>query len=404
VVKKTPASDTILAFVADDASEAIIKEIPVRDYGLSLISFRGNAKAAYEYLKANHSPRILIVDITGSDLPISDVAALAEVCEPGVDVIVIGDNNDIGIFRGLLTLGVKDYIVKPVSTNFLVRSVENIVYGTQKGEKHQGFSRLGSVITFIGARGGVGTSTLAANCAWVLSEQFHKLVYLLDMHLQCGVISYFFDLPPTPGLKELLSHPERVDKNMIDKSFERYSERLVIASTQENLSEASDVNAESLNKMMSIVSNQAHYTIIDLPRNFDSPTTAAILADSNVVIVVVDFTIFSVRDAARIISYVKETNSKDHKILVIANRVGEYNKGEIEKKVFEEAIQRQVDLVVSFDQSNILDAINSGTPIAKGNHPISKEITQMAGFFVGAKSTQEEGFFSKFMHSINPKG
>lgn len=404
MVKKSPTSDTILAFVADEASEGILKEIPVKDYGLSLIWFRGDAKAAYEYLKENHSPRILVVDISGSDLPISDVAALAEVCEPGVEVVVIGDNNDIGIFRGLLNLGVKDYIVKPLGSSFLIRSLESIIYGGQKTTKHQGFSRLGSVITFVGARGGVGTSTLVANCAWALSETLHKLVYVMDMNIQSGVLSYFFDLPPTQGMQDLLAHPERVDKNMIEKSFEKYNERLILASTQESLSETTVINPESLSKIISIISNQAHYVVIDMPRNFESPAAPLILAESNIIVVVVDFTILSVKDASRIISLIKENNTKEHKIYIIANRVGEYKKGEIDKKVFEEAIQRQVDLTVSFDHNNALEAINAGIPLAKSNHLIAREITQIAHLFGGTKVSQEEGLFSKLVHSITPRG
>jgi pilus assembly protein CpaE len=181
VAKKNLTSDILLAFVSDETSEEVIKQLPLADFGLNLLIFRGSVKNAYEYLKTNHSPRILLVDITGCSLPISEVAALAEVCEPGVEVVSIGETNDISIFRGLLNLGVRDYIVKPLSPSLLVRSFENILYSEKKTEKTTGFSRLGSVISFIGMRGGVGTSTLAANSAWLLSEHYHKLIYLSSL-------------------------------------------------------------------------------------------------------------------------------------------------------------------------------------------------------------------------------
>src|SRR5690554_4478386 len=73
---------------------------------------RGNVDAAIEFLlKIDRTPQRLLVDISGSKSPLDDLDRLADACEPSVQVYVLGDRNDVGLYRNLLQRGVRDYLV-----------------------------------------------------------------------------------------------------------------------------------------------------------------------------------------------------------------------------------------------------------------------------------------------------
>src|SRR6516164_5778984 len=153
----------LLAFVADAATEKALRECLTQLSLASGMIMRGGIAKAIETLGAERSPNILIVDIGGIDLPISQVHALADVCEPGVTVIAIGNRNEIGLYRDLLHAGVTDYIVKPLTPQLIARALN---HGTGPREAGAIQKKLGTMVALIGARGGVGTTTIAVNLAW----------------------------------------------------------------------------------------------------------------------------------------------------------------------------------------------------------------------------------------------
>src|SRR5450631_1021543 len=170
----------LLAFVADDETETALRggllntveEIDVR---------RGTILHAVKYLAKEATPRVLVVDIAGVANPLEELNNLARVCTPDVKVLVIGENADVGFYRELVrNMGVVEYLYKPVTRDHVTRIFLPQIAGvTLDVGAHQG----GSVIAVCGARGGVGTTTMAVNLALQLCASTRGHVALLDLHL-----------------------------------------------------------------------------------------------------------------------------------------------------------------------------------------------------------------------------
>src|SRR5262249_7506519 len=117
---------SLVAFVADGQSEAALNTC------LSQLSFphttikRGGIGRAIQYLGVERSPERIIVDISGASMPASQMHDVAELCEPGVTVIAIGDRNDVGLYRDLVKAGVTEYIVKPVTPQLLAKALSPV--------------------------------------------------------------------------------------------------------------------------------------------------------------------------------------------------------------------------------------------------------------------------------------
>src|SRR6516225_10544072 len=169
----------VIAFV-DAQTEQLLQDGSVLSGRNQII--RGGIAKAIEYLSEQRSPHLLLVDISGVDLPLSQIHILADVCEPGTSVIAIGDRNDVGLYRDLQEAGVNNYIIKPLTRELLTKA---LAPKTNSGELGRAAAlKQGKMVSFIGARGGVGTTTIAANLAWHLANRQSRRVALVDLDLQ----------------------------------------------------------------------------------------------------------------------------------------------------------------------------------------------------------------------------
>ncbi|HEX7008230.1 MAG TPA: response regulator, partial [Alphaproteobacteria bacterium] len=150
------------AFVTDRETAEIVANV-LRAQSLAAVVRAGNVATAAKQLGAMPAPRLLIVDLSTSDMPMRDIDALAEVCEPGTSVVAVGSQNDVSLFRELIAAGVADYLVKPMSEAVLIQAIDKA--SERPAETQAGDKPLGRFIVVIGARGGVGASTVAANCS-----------------------------------------------------------------------------------------------------------------------------------------------------------------------------------------------------------------------------------------------
>jgi pilus assembly protein CpaE len=111
--------------------------------------------------------------------PLSDINALAEVCEPGTIVIAAGQVNDVRLYRDLVASGIHDYLLKPFSVDQLRDSFAHaqMILSGPRGEAQADKPHVMAAV--IGVRGGVGASTIATSLAWMLGERAHRTTALL---------------------------------------------------------------------------------------------------------------------------------------------------------------------------------------------------------------------------------
>ncbi|TMJ47114.1 MAG: hypothetical protein E6G90_13895, partial [Alphaproteobacteria bacterium] len=236
------------AFVADGETERVLRECLTELAFANPIISRGGIAKAIETLGAERSPNILIVDISGIELPISQVHTLAEVCEPGVVVVAIGNRNEIGLYRDLLRAGVSEYIVKPLNPQLLSRA---LTARTELGAASPIHHKLGTIVALVGARGGVGTTTLAVNLAWYLGERQSRRAALVDLDLQNGDCALALNIKPTPGLREALVNPARIDSTLLERVMTPIGSRLFVLSSEEPLRDEVPFSPEAVETLVS---------------------------------------------------------------------------------------------------------------------------------------------------------
>ena len=251
----------LMAFV-DAETERVLQEASVL-LGRSAI-MRGGIAKAIDYLSEERSPHLLLVDISGIDLPLSQIHTLADVCEPGTTVVAIGDHNDVGLYRDLIDAGVSHYIVKPLTRELLTKALTPKV---NSGDIGRSSLKLGKLVSVIGARGGVGATTLACNLAWHLANRQSRRVALVDLDLQHGDCGFLFNLNTAPGFRDALANPLRLDHLLLDRIMTQHGERLFVLGSEEPLHEHVQFTAPAIDALFSVLQSQFHYVVVDVPRS-----------------------------------------------------------------------------------------------------------------------------------------
>ncbi|MGH6990750.1 MAG: AAA family ATPase, partial [Stellaceae bacterium] len=161
----------------------------------------GGATAAVEAYRSSPTPNVIILE---SDNRAEDIIAgldhLAEVCDSGTRVIVIGRINDVTLYRELTRRGVSEYLIAPVGTIDVVRGVCGL-YSAPDAKP------VGRIIAVIGAKGGVGASTIAHNVGWAIARDLSLDAVVTDLDLAFGTAGLDYNQDPPQGVADAVFSP-----------------------------------------------------------------------------------------------------------------------------------------------------------------------------------------------------
>lgn len=336
-----PASsgDPLLAFACDeDTLDIITRVVPGGRRGVEVRE--GGINAAQSAVNQGACPELLIVDISDSASPVSDVSGLTSSVGPDTTVVALGPENDVALYRSLLSAGVTDYLVKPVSTQELRRTILAAGESTDQAEQ----TAKGRVSALIGARGGVGVSSLAIGVAWTLAQDFRKQVALVDLDLHFGTVALNLDLEPGNGLRSALENADRIDSLFVASALVNVSDNLFVLGGEEPLDQTFEPQPEAFELLMTELRRIFDVILIDLPRHM-VPTAVGTLSTADGIAVVTDLSLAGLRDAARLRTSLGRI-APDTSLSIIANRVGLEKASELPRAEFEKGLGSKIDVYV----------------------------------------------------------
>jgi pilus assembly protein CpaE len=356
-----PLETPLLALIADDTTRETLRAA-ARQLGLNgALVGEGGAAAARTLLATTKPPRLLVVEVSGSEDPAQDIEALAELCKGAGAIIAVGLLNDVRLYRRLRDAGADDYLVKPVSGDMLISAMTVAMQPKEAPTKASTASTGARRIALIGARGGTGTTTLAISIASDLAKSRRKVV-VLDLDLHFGSTAISLDIEPGRGLRDLLTHPDRIDTLLIDAAAGRAGDHFHILSAEEPLEDSFELSPEGLAAILESLSGTAEFVVIDVPRVL-GPLSRQVLATADIIGIVTDLSLPAMRDTQRLVALIKSV-SDDAPTVIIANRVGGVA-GEIGLADFERAIGVRVDYSIRFDRAAAVAAAESAKPFAE---------------------------------------
>jgi pilus assembly protein CpaE len=320
----------------------------------------GGLIEALAHYRNQPTPPLIIVESTEpAQQLLSGLDRLAEVCDPGTKVVVIGAHNDIGLYRELMRRGVSEYLVPPLQTLQLIRAVTTLY-------TDPAIPFVGRTMAFVGAKGGAGSSTLAHNIAYQLSEAMQANTVIADFDLAFGTAGLDFNQDPIQGMADALNKPERLDPTLLDRMTARCTDRLSLFAAPASLDDDYVISDEAFEEVQSKIKSTAPYVVMDLPHLWSAWMRRTILSADDVVITATP-DLASLRNAKNLIDLIKKARPNDAPPHLILNQVGAPGRPEIPVKEFARALGLEPALVLPFDPKLFGQAANNGQMVFEVN-------------------------------------
>jgi len=298
----------------------------------------------------------------------------------------LGTVNDVGLFRDLLAAGATDYLVKPVSREGLTAALQNQNASAANG------SGLGEVVAFVGCRGGVGATTTAVSCAWLLGEQRKQRTALVDLDLHFGTVGLKLDTDPGSGLCEALEQPSRIDALFVERAMIKLSETLRMLAAEAALGETLMVDPGAIDVLLYELRRKFAWVLVDLPR-WVTPTQRVVLGAANRVVLLCERSLAGLRDTIRLQALMRENAPQARVLLVDGGASGD--RATVGKAEFEKAVGCSLDATLPYDAKSAGAATNAGQPLplAAPRSPVVRELDQLVTRLAGNGEVQRRKIF-----------
>jgi pilus assembly protein CpaE len=320
----------------------------------------GGLGAAAEFYRSAPTPNLIMVE---SRLPFDEMVTtldgLAEVCDAGTKVMVIGHSNDVRLYRELLKRGVSEYLVAPVEVMSIISGISGIY-------RDPGSEKLGQSYAFIGAKGGVGSSTVAHNVAWTMARLIGSDVILADLDMAFGTAGLDFNLDPTQGIAEAVFGADRLDEVLLDRLLAKCEDHLSLLAAPATLDKAYDFGEDAFDQMLEIVQSNVPTVVLDVPHMWTAWSRKTLISADEVVITAIP-DLANLRNAKAIVDLLRQARPNDAAPKLILNQVGVPKRPEIKPDDFAAALQVTPIATIPFDPLLFGTASNNGQMIAEAS-------------------------------------
>jgi pilus assembly protein CpaE len=345
----------------------------------------GGMTAASEAYRAAPTPNVIILEFESRPADVlAGLDALAEFCDAGTRVIVIGRHNDVWLYRELVRRGVSDYQIAPVGTLDVVRAVCGLFSSPDA-------KPVGRILAVVGAKGGVGASTVSHNIAWAIARDLNLDSVVTDLDLAFGTAGLDFNQDPPQGIADAVFSPERIDTAFVDRLLSKCSDNLSLLAAPATLERVYDFGDEAFDSILDSLRATVPSIVLDLPHQWSGWTKRTLLAADDILIVAAP-DLANLRNAKSMVDILKAGRANDHRPFYLLNQVGVPKRPEIKAGDFAKALDDDPIAIIPFDPQLFGTAANNGQMVAEvsAKHPTTEIFSQLAQLLTGRAEVKKQ--------------
>src|SRR5580693_8675398 len=318
----------------------------------------GGLVAAIEAYQSSPTPNVIILESENRDTDIlNGLDQLAPVCDAATRVVIIGRMNDVGLYRELVRRGVSDYLIAPVNTLQVVRAVCGLFSAPDA-------KPVGRIIAVVGAKGGVGASTIAHNVAFSIARDLMLDSVVTDLDLAFGTAGLDFNQDPPQGIAEAVFSPDRVDTAFIDRLLSKCTDHLSLLAAPATLDKVYDFGADAFDSIFDSLRATVPCVVLDVPHQWTGWTKQTLVGADEVLIVAAP-DLANLRNTKNIYDFLKTARPNDRHPRYCLNQVGVPKRPEIKAADFAKALEEEPMTIIPFEPQIFGAAANNGQMIAE---------------------------------------
>ena len=354
----------------------------------------GGIAAASQLYQTQPTPNVLVVEThSGRDQLMAELAQLSEVCQANTKVVVIGHVNDVLLYRELIKAGISEYIVAPVSAVGFIDLIASLFSDPKS-------TPLGRIIAFVGAKGGVGSSTIAHNIAWATSQKQGVDTIITDLDLAFGTASLNFNQDGSGGILEALNQPDRVDTTLVERMMTKLGNKLSLLNGPGTVDREFNIESHAVEAILNVVRSSAPLVMVDVP-NMWAPWIKNTLMNADEIVITATPELPSLRNAKNLMDLLRSSRPNDRVPHLIINQVGVPKRPEISAAEFGKALGVTPLAVIPHDPASFGLAQGNGqmlfevAPKSKAAEILGGLAPVLAGHQIAMPEKSKGGFFSK---------
>jgi pilus assembly protein CpaE len=357
----------------------------------------GGATAAIEAYHGAPTPNVIIIESDQrADEILEALDQLAEVCDSGTRVVVIGRINDVTLYRELTRRGVSEYLIAPVATLDVVRAVCGL-FVTPNAKP------VGRIMAVIGAKGGVGASTVAHNIAFSIARDLALDSVVTDLDLAFGTAGLDFNQDPPQGVADAVFSPDRVDTAFVDRLLSKCTDHLSLLAAPATLERAYDFSPEAFDSIIDALRTSIPCVVLDMPHIWSGWAKRLLVAADDILVVAAP-DLANLRNAKNLVDLLRSARPNDHRPYYCLNQVGVPKRPEISASDFAKALEDQPLATIPFEPQLFGTAANNGQMIAEvsANHKTAEMLRQLALVLTGRTEAKRSrgGLFSPLLSKL----
>src|SRR5687768_6482887 len=276
-------------------------------------------------------------------------------------IVLLGAGADVDAKVAALRSGADDYLAKPVHPQELSARVRGLLARFKRAQPQERRGAGGRVVAFYGAKGGVGTTTLAINTAIAAQREHKRSVCLVDANLQFGDHRVFLDLgPDSRSIVDAVS-AGTIDVDMLRHAVVRHETgvELLLAPSSPEQAELVSQSQHHLLKVVEVLRSLYELVIVDMDERFDDQLLDVIgIADRLVVVLTADLS--CVKNVRLVLETMNKLHVPQERLMLVLNRANAFTG--ISVKSVESVLKRPIEHQVVNDYRSAISALNSGTP------------------------------------------
>jgi pilus assembly protein CpaE len=355
--------------------------------------------AAIEAYRTAPTPNVIILETEGRGRILAGLDHLATVCDSGTRVVVIGRVDDVTLYRELVRRGVSDYMIVPVSALDVVRSICGLFSAPEA-------KAVGRIIAIVGAKGGVGASTIAHNVAWAIARDLALDSVVADLDLAFGTAGLDYNQDPSQGIADAVFSPDRVDTAFVDRLLSKCTDHLSLLAAPATLERVYDFGDEAFDTIFDALRITTPCIVLDIPHQWSGWTKRALIGADDILIVA-EPDLANLRNTKNMLSMLAASRPNDRAPLYCLNQVGLPKRPEIRVSEFAKAVESQPIAAIPFDSHLFGSAANNGQMIAEiaARHRTTEMFLQIAQRLTGrgVTKTRRDSFLSPLMKKLRTK-
>ena len=318
----------------------------------------GGIAAATEAYRSSATPNVVIIESDGgAEELLGGLDMLAEVCDAGTRVIAISHLNDIVLYREMVRRGVSDYLIAPVGPIDLIRTISGLFHAVDA-------KPVGRTLAVVGAKGGVGASTVAHNVAWAIARDVHLDSVVADLDLPFGTAGLDFNQDPPQGIADAVNSPDRIDTAFVDRLLSKCTDHLSLLAAPATLERVYDFGTEAFDSIFDVLRSTAPCIVLDVPHVWTGWSRRTLIGADEILIVAAP-DLANLRNIKNLIDLLRTARPNDSRPQYCLNMVGIPKRPEIKPADFAKALEFDPIATIPFEPQLFGTAANNGQMIAE---------------------------------------